>query len=106
MRYEIPATADQLSHSERTGVTALANGQAQVLQRVREQLLLGATQIKLMVGGGVTSLYDPIDSVQFTADELRAGVQAAKDWGTYAMVHVYTAQGIKRAIENGVARSE
>ncbi len=106
MRYEIPSTPDQLGHSERAGVTSLANGQAQVLQRVREQLLLGATQIKLMVGGGVTSLYDPIDSVQFTADELRAGVQAAKDWGTYAMVHVYTAQGIKRAIENGVASIE
>ena len=106
MRYEIPATPDQLGHSERAGVTSLANGKAQVLQRVREQLLLGATQIKLMVGGGVTSLYDPIDSVQFTAEELRAGVQAAKDWGTYAMVHVYTAAGIRRAVENGVESIE
>src|SRR5699024_8172885 len=44
MRYEIPATPDQLGHSERAGVTSLANGQAQVLQRVREQLLLGATR--------------------------------------------------------------
>jgi len=106
MRYEIPATADQLSHSERTGVTALANGQSQVLQRVREQLLLGATQIKLMVGGGVTSLYDPIDSVQFTDAELQAGVQAAKDWGTYAMVHVYSPAGIQRAVKNGVQSIE
>lgn len=106
MRYEIPATPNQLSHSERAGVTALANGEAQVLQRVREQLLLGASQIKLMVGGGVTSLYDPIDSVQFTDQELRAGVQAAKDWGTYTMVHVYTAAGIQRAVRNGVQSIE
>ena len=106
MRYEIPASCDQLSHSERAGVTALANGDAQVLQRVREQLLLGATQIKLMVGGGVTSLYDPIDSIQFTESELKAGVQAAKDWGTYAMVHVYTAAGIERAVRSGVQSIE
>lgn len=106
MRYEIPATPEQLSHSERAGVTLLANGSAQVLQRVREQLLLGATQIKLMAGGGVTSLYDPIDSVQFTEKELKAGVQAAKDWGTYAMVHVYTPAGIRRAVECGVQSIE
>src|SRR5690625_990302 len=99
MRYEIPSSGITLSHSEKAGVTALANGRPQVLQKVREQLLLGATQIKLMVGGGVTSLYDPIDSIQFTDDEIKAGVQAAKDWGTYVMVHVYGAQGIQRAIK-------
>lgn len=46
-------------------------------------------QIKLTVSGGVLSLYDPLDSLQFTMDEIRAAVQAAEDWGTYVMVHAY-----------------
>lgn len=44
--------------------------------------MLGASQIKLMAGGSVASLYDPLDSTQFTERELRAAVEAADDWGT------------------------
>lgn len=47
------------------------------------------TQIKLTVSGGVASKYDPIDSTQYTLEEMRAAVQAAEDWGTYIMVHAY-----------------
>ncbi|MFP3458220.1 amidohydrolase family protein, partial [Psychrobacter sp. SIMBA_152] len=68
----------------------MADGEDEVLRRTREQLMLGASQIKLMAGGGVASLYDPLDSTQFTERELRAAVDAANDWGTYVMVHVYT----------------
>ena len=53
----------------------IADGEAQVLRRVREQLMLGASQIKMLAGGGVASLYDPLDSTQFTERELRAGVE-------------------------------
>ena len=42
-----------------------------MLRRVREQLMLGASQIKMLAGGGVASLYDPLDSTQFTERELR-----------------------------------
>ena len=66
----------------------IADGEAQVLRRVREQLMLGASQIKMLAGGGVASLYDPLDSTQFTERELRAGVEAASDWNTYVMTHV------------------
>lgn len=95
-----------LSYSERVGVSALADGRDLVLLRVREQLMKGASQIKMMAGGGVSSLYDPIDATQYTEDELRAGVQAASDWGTYVCVHVYTPEGIKRAIRAGVRSIE
>jgi imidazolonepropionase-like amidohydrolase len=77
-----------------------------VLRRVREQLMLGATQIKMLAGGGVASLYDPLDSTQFTEKELRAGVDAANDWNTYVMTHVYTPKGIQRAIRAGVKSIE
>ena len=73
---------------------------------MREQLAKGASQIKMMAGGGVSSLYDPIDTVQYLESELRAGVQAASDWGTYVCVHVYTPEGIKRAIRAGVKSIE
>ncbi|MFA7437372.1 amidohydrolase family protein [Castellaniella sp.] len=106
LRYELPAIPDVLGHAEKAGFASIANGVPMVLQRVREQLMLGASQIKLMAGGGVASPYDPIASLQFTGEELRAGVQAAKDWGTYAMAHVYTSAGIQRAIRAGVQSIE
>jgi hypothetical protein len=49
----------------------------EVRLRAREQLRLGASQIKLMAGGGVASPYNPIESTQYTEAELRAGVEAA-----------------------------
>jgi imidazolonepropionase-like amidohydrolase len=80
----------------------IADGRDEVLRRVREQLMKGATQIKLMAGGGVSSLYDPLEVNQYTDDELRAAVEAASDYGTYVMVHAYTPQAIRRAIAAGV----
>lgn len=107
MRSEVPrGSADPLSHAERMGAAMIADGPAEVLRRVREQLMLGASQIKLMAGGGVTSHYDPIDTTQYTAAELRAAVDAATDWGTYVMVHVYTSKGIERAVRAGVQSIE
>ena len=103
MPHEISrAPSDAPSHPERMGVSAIADGADAVLQRVREQLAKGASQIKMMAGGGVSSLYDPLDVTQYLERELRAGVEAAADWGTYVCVHVYTAEGIKRAIRAGV----
>ncbi len=52
------------SHMEAVGGGAIADGRDEVLRRVREQLMLGATQIKLAAGGGVASPYDPIEVVQ------------------------------------------
>jgi imidazolonepropionase-like amidohydrolase len=91
---------------ERAGYSALADGPAEVLAAVREQLRLGATQIKLAAGGGISSVFDPIDSVQYTPEELRAAVAATADWGTYVAVHAYTPESIRRAIEAGVKSIE
>jgi imidazolonepropionase-like amidohydrolase len=88
--------------AETGGVAVIADGVPEVLRRTREQLMQGASQIKIMAGGGVSSLYDPLDTVQFTVEEMRAAVQAAEDWGTYVCAHVYTPDGIRRCIETGV----
>ena len=63
LRSDLPrADNAPLSLVENTGVAMIADGEAQVLRRVREQLMLGASQIKMLAGGGVASLYDPLDS--------------------------------------------
>ena len=92
----------EIEPTEKFGYGLIADGPDEVLTAVREQLRLGATQIKLAAGGGISSNYDPIDSVQFLDAELRAAVAAAADWGTYVTVHAYTATAIRRSIEAGV----
>lgn len=94
------------SRAEDIGFTRIADGSPQVLTAVREQLKKGASQIKVMAGGGAASSYDPLDVVQYTSDELRAAVRAARDWGTYVAVHVYNVTGIRRAVEAGVRSIE
>jgi imidazolonepropionase-like amidohydrolase len=101
--HDLPrSSADPLHFTEKLGFTAVADGSAEVLRRVRENLMQGASQIKLMAGGGVASNYDPLDVTQYTDDEMRAAVQAAADWGTYVTVHAYTPAAIKKAIAAGV----
>ena len=84
----------------------VADGEWGVLAAVREQLRQGASQIKLMGGGGVASPYDPLYKLQFTPQELRAAVTAAEDYGTYVATHVYSVAGIERAIDADVKSIE
>lgn len=84
----------------------LADGVDAHLTAVRENLKNGATQIKIQGGGGVNSEYDPIHTLQPSPPEIRAAVQAAGDWGTYVMAHAYTAEAIRRLVENGVRSIE
>lgn len=102
MLHEIPATPDTLSYPERMGMSAIADSPDEVRKRTREQLLQGASQIKLTVGGGVSSPYGPLDTVQLSVPEIRAAVEAAANWGTYVTVHAYTPEAIRNAIEAGV----
>jgi imidazolonepropionase-like amidohydrolase len=87
---------------EQLGLMTLADGREEVLAATREQLRLGATQIKLMAGGGVASEFDPLDVNQYLEDELKAAVDAAADWGTYVTVHAYNPRAIARSITAGV----
>ncbi|WP_297087501.1 amidohydrolase family protein [Thermoleptolyngbya sp. C42_A2020_037] len=100
---ELPRTpTSELSLAEKYGVGAIADGVPEVLRATREQLMRGATQIKLAAGGGVASVYDPLDVSQYTEDEFRAAVDAAADWNTYVTVHAYTPRAIQTAIRAGV----
>ena len=98
--FEVPrVTGGPLSHSEVVGVAAIADSPDEVRLRAREQLRQGASQIKLMAGGGVASPYNPIESrTQYTELEICAAVEAADNWGTYVTVHAYTPRAIQQAV--------
>jgi len=103
MPYEVPAANDApLSRGEVVGGGVIADGVEEVTKRAREQLMLGASQLKLAAGGGVASNYDPIDVSQYSEDEFRAAVTAAENWGTYVTVHAYTPRAIQAALRAGV----
>jgi imidazolonepropionase-like amidohydrolase len=103
MPYEMPAANDApLTRGEVINGGVIADSPDEVRKRVREQLALGASHIKLAAGGGVASHYDPIDVSQYTEAEFRAAVEAAENWGTYVTVHAYTPRAIATAIAGGV----
>ncbi|TGD86760.1 amidohydrolase family protein [Mycolicibacterium sp. CH28] len=105
--YERPtALGGNESRAETIGFMRVADGVDRVMAAVREQLKLGASQIKLMAGGGAASLYDPLYTVQFSEQEMVAAVQAAADYGTYVATHVYNVTGIHRAVQAGVKSIE
>jgi len=101
--FEVPRrVGGPLSRAEQIGGTMIADSPDEVRMRVREQLMLGASQIKLTAGGGVASPHSPLDVSTFTEEELRAAVEAAGNWGTYVTVHAYTSVAMQRAIAAGV----
>ena len=99
---DFPSRPGDHSFAERINATAIDDGVPAVLQRTREQLAMGASQIKVMAGGGASSLYDPLDVNQYTLAEMRAAVDAAANWGTYVTVHAYTPNAVRQAVEAGV----
>ncbi|MEA1833077.1 amidohydrolase family protein [Methylobacterium durans] len=90
-----------VSALERTGAAAIADAAAELRLRAREQLLQGASQIKVVGGGGVSTPRSPLDMTTFGLDELRAAVAVAEDWNTYVTVHAYTPRTVQRAIAAG-----
>jgi imidazolonepropionase-like amidohydrolase len=100
---DLPRTiGGMLTRMEQIGGSMIADSPDEVRLRVREQLMQGASQVKLTAGGGVSSPHSPLDVSTFTEAELRAAVEAAENWGTYVAAHAFTPQAIQRAIAAGV----
>jgi imidazolonepropionase-like amidohydrolase len=87
-------------------IARVVDGVDNVRLAVREELQQGATQIKIMASGGVSSPTDPIANTQYSEAEIRAIVDEAEAANTYVMAHAYTARAIRRAIECGVRTIE
>lgn len=90
-----------LSTAEQMGGAAIVDSPDEVRLRVREQLMQGASQIKIVGGGGVSSPRSPLDLLTLSEAELRAAVEVATDWNTFVTVHAYTPETIQRAINAG-----
>ena len=88
------------------GLGRICDGVAEVRRSARDEIRKGATQIKLMVAGGVSSPTDRVDSTQFSEEEITAAVQEAEAANIYVMVHAYTARAINRALGCGVRSVE
>ncbi|ABM93723.1 conserved hypothetical protein [Methylibium petroleiphilum PM1] len=100
---DLPRSPSSPPHStEVMGAARIADGPDEVRRAVREQLMMGASQIKLAAGGGVSSNFDPLDVAQYGEEEFRAAVESAENWGTYVGVHAYTPRAIQAAIKAGV----
>jgi imidazolonepropionase-like amidohydrolase len=97
---------DSLPNFERFGIGTVADGVPAVLAATRLNLRLGASQIKIMAGGGGSSRFDPIDTTQYSVEETCAIVEAAADWGTYVAAHVFTDRAVNRLLECGVKTFE
>ena len=97
-----PSLGGPVPTSDLNHYSALVDGVPKMLATAREQLRLGASQIKLAIGGGVSSPTDPIDVTEFTKEEIAAAVAAAENWGTYVTVHGYTDRAVNQAIDAGV----
>lgn len=80
----------------------VVDGVDAVTRMTREQFRRGATQIKMFASGGVLSPTDPLESLQFTQDELRAAVTVAQSWGSYVHTHCHTSASMNHAIDAGV----
>ncbi|HRW15719.1 MAG TPA: amidohydrolase family protein [Amaricoccus sp.] len=103
----IPEEKDQpLDYQQRSGQTLIADGVPEVMKRTREVLRMGASQVKAMAGGGVNSLYDPIDVTQYTFEEAKALCDVAATWNTYVMIHANTDAAIRQWVEAGAKSVE
>jgi imidazolonepropionase-like amidohydrolase len=100
---DLPRTiGGMLTRMEKLGGSMVADSPDEVRLRTREQLMQGASQVKLTAGGGVSSPFSPIDVTTFTEPELRAAVEAAENWGTYVAAHAFTPAAIRGSIAAGV----
>ncbi|MBD9514686.1 metal-dependent hydrolase family protein [Pseudomonas sp. PDM22] len=94
--------------SLRTGstISVIADGLSAVRKAVREQFRMGASQIKVMAGGGIASPNDRIENLQYSEAELSVIVDEAERYNSYVMAHAYSPAAIIRCVRCGVRSIE
>ena len=103
----VPANeGDALWYWNRVGLMLTADGVDEVTKRAREVMRMGAAQIKISSGGGVSSVYDPLDVRQYTRAELEAFVEVADTYNTYVASHIFTDEAAQLAVEVGIKTIE
>ncbi|MGH6950404.1 MAG: amidohydrolase family protein [Vitreimonas sp.] len=100
--FEIPRDPQRLSQGDQMGAAAIVDDVGGLRRVVREQLLQGASQVKLVGGGGVSSPRSPLDMMTFNEAEIREAVAVAHDWNTYLTIHASVESAARRAVAGGV----
>ncbi len=99
----VPQCACEMRH---TAFGIVADGVDAVIKAARHNLREGSDFLKIHVSGGVASPSDPIDSIQYTREEVAAVCQEARNRHTYVSAHAYSPESIRLAVENGVQAVE
>jgi len=99
----VPTCACEMRH---TAFGIVADGVDAVRKAARHNLRDGSDFLKIHVSGGVASPSDPLESVQYTPEEIAAVVEEARHRQTYVAAHAYSPESIKMAVENGVRTIE
>ncbi len=86
--------------------SVVCDGADEVRRAAREQLRLGADQIKVMASGGAMSPADELSATQYAPEELRAAVEEAEAARTYVMAHAYNDESVRNCLEAGVRSIE
>ena len=86
--------------------SAIADGPEEIRKKVRENVKYGADWIKMLVTGGIGSAKTDPRQAEYTEDEIRAAVVAAKEKGRDVAVHAHGTLGILRAARAGVRSVE
>jgi imidazolonepropionase-like amidohydrolase len=100
------SSPDSCACAQYGSISRIVDGIDDLRRAIRQEIRLGATQIKIMASGGVSSPTDPIGNLQFSEEEIKAAVSEAKAHQTYVMAHAYTAEAIRRAVALGVRTIE
>lgn len=82
--------------------SCICDGATEIRRCARENFRKGATHLKFMVGGGVSSRFDPLHSLQGSPEELKVAVEMANNWKTFVTVHAFTDESVRMAVEAGV----
>jgi imidazolonepropionase-like amidohydrolase len=80
----------------------VCNGADSCREAVRQRYKDGADSIKITATGGVLSIAKSGSAPQFTDAELEAVISTAHDYGMKVAAHAHGAEGIKRAVRNGI----
>jgi imidazolonepropionase-like amidohydrolase len=95
----VPQCACEMRH---TAFGIVSDGVDAVRKASRHNLRDGSDFLKIHVSGGVATPSDPLESIQYTKDEIAAVCQEARNRHTYVAAHAYSPESIRLAVENGV----
>ncbi len=103
--HDVPADSS-LDYWGRVGFFLIADGVPEVQKRTRELFRAGASQVKIAAGGGVASIFDPLDVRQYSFEEMKAIVDVAKSYNSYVAAHIFTDDAVQMAVKAGIKTIE